>query len=309
MRIGLALPQAGALADPTITRDVAIAAERSGYASLWAFDRLLSPLDPRTPYPGTPDGSLPPEQSAMLDPLGVLTLAAAVTSRVRIGPSVLVGPWYPAALLARFLTTLDRISAGRLTVGLGLGWSADEYAAVGQPQHGLAGRSEELLDVLDAWWSPDPIAYRGEHVDLRAARVGVKPVQTPGPPILLAAFTAAGLDRVARRADGWTPAGLPVAAIGPMWSTVRDLAAEHGRDPDRLSLVARANVKLVDRPLGPDRPSYWGTVEQVAEDLVATAAAGAHEVIIDAQGDARTGAELLDIVGALVAGADIRLAA
>src|SRR5438270_447593 len=130
MRIGIAIPQIGALADPDAARSVAIAAERAGYASLWALDRLLAPTHPRTTYPASPDGRLPPEQSAVLDPLGILTLAAAVTTTIRIGTNVLVGPWYASALLARSLTTLDRISAGRLTVGLGLGWSADEYAAV-----------------------------------------------------------------------------------------------------------------------------------------------------------------------------------
>jgi probable F420-dependent oxidoreductase len=309
MRIGLAIPQVGLLADPAASREVAVEAEQSGYSSLWAMDRLLAPIDPMTRYPATPDGVLPPEQSAVLDPLGVLTLAAAVTRTIRIGTSVLVGPWYPAALLARSLTTLDRISEGRLTVGLGLGWSADEYAAVGVAQQGLAGRSEELLDVLDAWWSPDPIVYRGDNVDIRPARVGVKPVQQPGPPVLLAAYTPAGLDRVARRAAGWTPAGLPVAALAPMWSTVRDGAAAHGRDAEDLSLVVRANVKLTDRPLGADRPSYCGTVEQVAGDLVATRDAGADEIVIDAQGDARSGPELLAIVGAIVEAADLTAAA
>src|SRR4051794_40549133 len=101
MRIGLAIPQIGALADPTITRQVAVAAEQAGYSSLWALDRLLAPLNPSTPYPASPDGVLPDEQSRVLDPLGVLTLAAAVTTTIRIGTSVLVGPWYPPTILAR----------------------------------------------------------------------------------------------------------------------------------------------------------------------------------------------------------------
>src|SRR5690348_5693220 len=122
MRYGIGLPQVGHLADPDAVRAVAIAAEAAGLSSLWAMDRLLAPLDPRTPYPATPDGVLPIEQHTVLDPLGLLTLAASVTTRVRLGTSVLVAPWYAPALLARSLTTLDLISRGRLTVGLGLGW-------------------------------------------------------------------------------------------------------------------------------------------------------------------------------------------
>src|SRR5207253_2342141 len=83
-----------------------------------------------------------------------------------------------------------------------------------------------------------------------------RPADAGGPPLRPPAYTPAGLDRVARRADGWTPAGLPVGAIAPMWSSVRDLAAGHGRDPDALSLVVRANVKVSGAAFGADRPSY-----------------------------------------------------
>jgi probable F420-dependent oxidoreductase len=305
MRVGLAVPQVGALADPAAVRAVAMAADRGGYASLWALDRVLAPVAPRTPYPASPDGRLPPEQRAVLDPIGVLTLTAAVTERIRIGTNVLVGPWYPPVLLARSLATLDRISAGRLDVGLGLGWSRDEYEAVGVPQRRLAGRAEELLDVLDVAWRDEVVAYKGERVAIAPSTIGVKPVQRPRPPILLAAYTPAGLERIARRADGWTPAGLPVAAVAPMWGTLCAMTAEHGRDPDALSLVVRANVKLTDQPLGDDRPSYWGSCEQVADDLAATRAAGAHEVVLDLHSNAQTASELLDLAGDLHAALEL----
>jgi probable F420-dependent oxidoreductase len=299
MRIGLALPQAGALADPAAARAVAVAAERAGYDSLWAMDRLLAPLTPRTPYPASPDGVLPNEQDTVLDPIGVLTLAAAVTDRIRIGTNVLVGPWYPPVVLARSLATLDQISRGRLTVGLGLGWSQDEYEAVGVPQRDLASRSEELLDVLDAAWGEQTVEYRGERVRIAPSTIGLKPLQRPRPPILLAAYTPAGLDRIARRADGWTPAGLPVEAIAPMWSALCDMAVGRGREADELAV--RANVKLTDRPLDSNRPSYCGSCEQVADDLAATRAAGADEVILDLHSDARTATELLDLASELAA--------
>jgi probable F420-dependent oxidoreductase len=300
MRYGLAIPQVGSLADPSIIRTVAVEADRAGFASLWALDRLLAPVEPRTPYPAAPDGVLPREQHTVLDPLGVLTLAAAVTSDIRVGTNVLVAPWYPAALLARALTTLDHLSGGRLTVGLGLGWSADEYEAVGVPQRDLAARAEETLDVLDAVWTNDVVEHRGARFQIAPSTILPKPVQRPRPPLLLAAYTPAGLDRIARRADGWTPAGLPVGAIAPMWAMLRDAAAGHGRDPDALDLVVRANIKVVDVPLGADRPSYWGTVEQVVDDLDATRRAGGHEVILDLQACTTTAAELLDLASALV---------
>ncbi|MDQ1534012.1 MAG: hypothetical protein QOF28_1773, partial [Actinomycetota bacterium] len=234
------------------------------------------------------------EQHTVLDPLGVLTLAASVTERIGIGTNVLVAPWYPPVILARALTTLDIISSGRLTVGLGLGWSADEYAAVGVPQRRLAEQMEEVLEVLATIWTTDIVEYRSERFHIAPSQIFPKPRQRPRPRLLLAAYTPAGLARIARSADGWTPAGLPVDALAPMWAALRDLTAAEGRDPDTLDLVVRANVKITETALGSDRPSYWGSVAQILDDLAATRAAGAHEVILDLGGCASTAAELLD---------------
>jgi probable F420-dependent oxidoreductase len=299
MRYGLAVPQVGDLADPDAVRSVAIAAEDAGYSSLWALDRVLAPLEPRTPYPATPDGVLPIEQHTVLDPLGVLTLAASITSRIRLGTSVLVAPWYAPVLLARSLTTLDLISAGRLTVGLGLGWSAEEYDAVGVSQRGMAPHLEEVLDVLHAVWAGETVAHDGRRYRIVPSTILPNPRQAGGPPVLLAAYTPAGLERIGRRADGWTPAGLPISAVAPMFAVARDAAAACGRDPDALQLVVRANIKVTERPLGDDRPSYWGTLEQIQDDLEATRATGAAEVILDAQGSVRSATEYLETVHAL----------
>ena len=298
MKIGIHVPQLGRLADPAAVRAAAVAAERVGYSSLWVLDRVLSPVEPRSPYPGKEDGRLPAEQGVVLDPIGTLILAAAVTERIRVGTSVLVAPWYPPVLLARSLTTLDLISGGRLDVGLGIGWSLDEYEAVGVPQRELAARLEETLDVLDAVWGDDPVEHRGERIRITPSVILPKPAQRPRPPILLAAYTPAGLERVARRADGWNPAGLPVELLAPMWATVRDQAAALGRDPESLKLVVRANLTLTDRPLGADRPSYHGSVEQIVDDLEATRRVGAQEVILGPSGDHRLD-ELLDIYARL----------
>jgi probable F420-dependent oxidoreductase len=253
MRLGVSLAQDGRSADPASVRSAAVAAEQVGYSSLWVLD-------------------VSPACAPALDPLTVLTYAAAVTSRVRLGTSVLVAPWYRPALLARSLSSLDVLSDGRLTVGLGLGWSLDEYGAAGVPEEELGRRLDDALDVLTTAWASDDL--------------GPRPAQRPGPPVLLAGYTPEALDRVARRADGWNPAGVPVAELGPLWTTVRALAAGHGRDPDDLTLVVRANVRVTDRPIeGADRPSYHGSFEQVADDLAATRGAGADEVILGLDGD------------------------
>jgi len=278
MQIGINVAQFGTSAIPQAVCASAEAAEALGYHSLWVFDRLLAPLEPAAGYLG--DEPLPEEQATSLDPLATLTYAAAVTERVRLGTSVLAGPWYPPLLLARSLASLDVLSGGRLTVGLGLGWSPDERRAAGVEPRLLGARQEELLDVLAAAWGPDPVSHRGSRSTISPSVIGLKPLQRPRPPILLASRSQAGFDRIARRADGWNPTGVPVEALAPTFAAIRDLAAGHGRDPDALTLIVRADVHLTDRPIDGDRPGYHGHLEQIADDLAATARAGAHEVIL-----------------------------
>jgi probable F420-dependent oxidoreductase len=286
------------LADASAVRRAAVAAEQVGFRSVWVLDRLLGPVEPRSPYPGTADGALPDGMATVLDPLGVLAYAAAVTERIRLGTSVLVAPWYAPVPLARLLTTVDQLSHGRLVVGLGVGWSLDEYEAAGVPMAECDERLDEALDVLDAVWGDELTEYHGRNVRIVRSDVLPKPVQRPRPSLLLAAYTPAGLDRVAARADGWNPAGLPVGMLAPMWARVRDAAAAHGRDPDALKLVVRANIVLADLPIDGERQSYHGNLEQVAEDLVATAEAGADEVILGLYGDPKLD-EALDVFAQL----------
>src|SRR5262249_23701335 len=124
MRFGFALPQVGSEAGPEALVMVAKRAEGLGFDSLWVLDRILWPLNPRAPYP-IGDGSLPVKYKSVLDPLETLTFAAAHTRCIALGTGVLNLPWYNPILLARRLTTLDILSAGRLRVGFGIGWSPD----------------------------------------------------------------------------------------------------------------------------------------------------------------------------------------
>jgi alkanesulfonate monooxygenase SsuD/methylene tetrahydromethanopterin reductase-like flavin-dependent oxidoreductase (luciferase family) len=124
-----------------------------------------------------------------------------------------------------------------LVVGLGLGWSVDEFEAVRVPMSGRGQRFEEILDVLTAIWGDDTIEIATARERIAPSLMGAKPVQHPRPPILLGATSAAGLDRIARRADGWLPFGVALDDIRSRWSTVLGAAERHGRDPSRRQLV------------------------------------------------------------------------
>ena len=130
----------------------------------------------------------------------------------------------------------------------------------------------------------------------------VRPAQHPRPPILLAAYTAARLDRIARRADGRLPANLPFDAIAAGWTTIRDGAAAAGRDPHALELIVRAAPTFSDAALGPTRAPFTGSWRQIADDIAHTRDLGAHELIIDLQAQATRPDELVDTALELAAG-------
>lgn len=281
MRLGFALPQIGPWAGPDMVTRVARRAEELGLDSLWVLDRLLYPVAPKAPYP-VGDGSLPEVYKTSLDPLDTLTFVAGQTSRIALGTSILNLPWYNPVLLARRLTTLDVLSKGRLRVGFGMGWSPDEYEAAGSSWSNRGKIAEEALQVLKAIWTTDPVEFKGDFFSVPRSIIGLKPVQKPHPPIYMAAYTEAAQSRVARYADGWNPVGVPTAYIPSMFEGIRAMAKDAGRDPDKLELLVRANVEVFDGPLGDDRATFSGTVEQIGADIAETQAIGATQLIWDA---------------------------
>ncbi|HEV7650431.1 MAG TPA: LLM class flavin-dependent oxidoreductase [Actinophytocola sp.] len=167
-------------------------------------------------------------------------------SRVTLGTNVLNAPWYPPAILARSLTTIDVLSAGRLLLGFGVGWSPEEYQAAGVPMTERGARLGECLDVLEALWTANPAEYQGKHWSVPATHTDLKPAQKSGPPIYLAGYAPAAQRRIARRADGWLPVYRPGTSpfdpektITAPLARLRHLAEEEGRDPKNLGTVLR----------------------------------------------------------------------
>jgi probable F420-dependent oxidoreductase len=296
----LALSQYGSFANRDAVIEVARAAEALGFHSLWTGDRILDPVRPQDRYPGSADGRMPPEYTTFLDPLSVLTVAAGVTSRVRLGTSTLNAPWYSPVLLARTLTSIDVLSGGRLDVGFGMGWSSDEYAAAGVPWGGRGARLEEVLDVLERIWADDPVVYEGSLYAVPESRIQPKPLQRPRPPIYLGGYSAGALDRVGRRADGWMAPGVPMAFLVPMWETVRQAAEKAGRDPGELKMIVRMNPRIVEEPGNPEELPRAGTVDQLAGYVHAVTEAGAAEVFVDLQQTTSEAGTMLDLAERLL---------
>ena len=280
MRLGLGLPVSGTWATPETLRHVATRADELGFDSLWAFQRLLHPVD----------GDWGAAYHSVQDPLTSLAYAAAVTSRIRLGVAVVMAPYYAPIVLAKALTTIDILSGGRLDVGIGLGWSAEEFAAVGVPMGRRGARAEDFVACLKAVWGPDPVEHHGEFYAVPRSRVDPKPVQTPHPPLLMGGGAEPALRRIGRIADGWISSSrTDLTSIATSIEVVRAAAADAGRDPAALRFVVRGVVRLTAAQTeGDERIPLQGDADQIRADLAALAAQGVTEVFLDLNWDEGT---------------------
>ena len=278
MDLGFAVPLAGSWATPANQVLLAQRAEALGYASLWTFQRLLYPAD--VSQADAPRRWAPVYRS-VADPLITLAFLAARTERVRLGVAVLNMPWFSPLLLAKQTASLDAVSGGRLDLGLGLGWAAEEYAATGAPADKRGARAEEFVACLRACWTDPVVDFHGRFHDVGPAHVDPKPVQRPHPPLLLGGGVEAALRRAGRTADGWiSSSGQDLRDIGAAAAVVRGAASDAGRDPAAVRVVCRGVVKIRDAGREGRRP-LTGSYDEVRADLVELAGHGVTELFVD----------------------------
>ncbi len=165
MRIGLFALGIGAAAHPDVVREVAQAAERAGVATLWAAEHVVLFDRYESSYPYAPDGAFPLGADAdWLDPFVALTFAAAVTSRVRLATGICLVPEHNPLILAKTVASLDRLAGGRFALGVGIGWSAEEFRALGIPFERRAQRTREYIGVMRKLWGDGVASHDGEFV-------------------------------------------------------------------------------------------------------------------------------------------------
>ena len=284
MRLGLRLPQRLGVDLQHDVVEAARTAEAAGYASLWTYERLLFPQTPAESYAELPNVPWPAHSRQAADPLAVLTAAAVATEQVRLGIAVLVAALHTPVQLAKALATIDQISGGRMIAGMGTGWSTDEFQATGATRADRGRFLDETLDVFDAVWGPDPVTFRSPRVVIDNASVLPKPATKI--PVMLGGGSSKAVQRIAKRADGWlpvptTPGPAGAAELRASWDRIRDMASEYGRDTSRMEMVVVGNVTFTDRPAGPDRSAFVGTLDQIMDDVQMAAEAGADELIVD----------------------------
>ncbi len=291
MKLGLRLTQGLGTDLRHDVVEAARTAEAAGYASLWTYERLLFPESPVDPYsPTTVEWPESSRQAA--DPLAVLTAAAVVTERVRLGTAVLIAALHTPVQLAKALATVDQISGGRVVAGLGTGWSSDELRATGATRADRGRFLDETLDVFNAAWGPDPVTVRGPRTVIDRASVLPKPVSRI--PVLLGGggnnlgrrTSSRALQRIAEHADGWLPVLTNTGPAGAAelrtgWACIREMASVAGRDASSMQMVVVGNVTFTGRPANSERSAFVGTLDQIMDDIRTAEEAGADELIVD----------------------------
>jgi probable F420-dependent oxidoreductase len=281
MKLGFGLPIGGAAATADNVVALARHAEALGYHSLWVFQRLLCPVSPLNTYYGAPNDAWPEPFRSTFDPIVTLAFLAAQTTRVRLGTSVLVAPFYSPIVLAKQLATLDIMSGGRLTVGLGIGWSRDEYDAAGAPFERRGERADEFVQCLDAIWTQAEVTFKGAFYFVPSSRVDPKPVQKPRPPLLIGGYSEPSFRRAGRLGDGYTGGNMAPDKLAHIVRRVRDHAERAGRDPARIIVASRGSFRVTSTPQGKDRAVFCGSLADIRDDVRRYEDAGATEVFLD----------------------------
>ncbi|MEE8362436.1 MAG: TIGR03619 family F420-dependent LLM class oxidoreductase [Dehalococcoidia bacterium] len=279
---GFAIPQVfpDGPVDVEVVRRIAQKADALGYQDLWAQEQIIG-------------------QSRCLEPLALLSYAAGITERLRLGVSILVLPHRNPVQLAKTLATLDVLSGGRLTVGVGLGAVAYD-AAFGLPEGRRVRRFVEVLAVMDALWTQDAADYDGEFYRLEGTPMLPKPLQQPRPPVWFGARSEAALRRAVRLGDGWMGAGSSSTAdFREQIGLVRRLLDEEGRDPATFGISKRVYVAIDDDRARAERRlerwfahnyrsaemaarvSIWGPADECCERIDEIIHAGAQHLLLN----------------------------
>src|SRR5215472_9296341 len=283
MDIGFGAPVSGAWATPQNLAAFAAAAEDAGYQSLWSFQRLLVPAG----------SAMGPVYQSVLDPMAVLSFAAAITTRIRLGVAIVNLPFVSPGYLAKQAASLDVLSGGRHDLGLGIGWMPEEFSLTGADMGRRGARAAEYVRTLRTLWAgtvPAPVS--GAFYEVPAGAQLPRPVQPGGPPVLLGGMARPALQRVGRIADGWiTSSRTDLTRISTLMSVVRESAEAAQRDPNALRFICRGVVRAGEPVTGRDgqRLLLSGEYDQIRADAQWLGEQGVTEVFYDLNWDPQIG--------------------
>lgn len=237
MKFGIAFANIGPLARPEAAAAFAQAAERAGIESLWTVEHVVVPSGYQSVYPYDPSGKMPgPEESPIPDPLIWLTWIAATTSKIKLATGILILPQRNPVVLAKEVATLDRMSGGRVLLGVGIGWLKEEFEAIGVPFAGRGRRTDEYVAAMRALWTEEKATHEGEFARFRDCILRPRPAQG-SVPIHVGGHSDAAARRAGRLGDGFFPGKGSHAELARLFTLARDTAREAGRDPGAIEMT------------------------------------------------------------------------
>jgi probable F420-dependent oxidoreductase len=258
MQIGFNAPTSGPLIDPDSLTAIIVEGEALCFDYVTISDHIMVPRNLESKYPYTDTGEFPAgTQAAWLEQLATTAYIAALTKRLRFVLSVMVVPHRPAVLTAKLLSTIDFLSKGRLTLGIGVGWCREEFEAIGAAPFDDRGYvTDEWMDVCKELWTSDLPQFSGKYVKFDDVVFTPKPVQKPIP-IWVGGESAPALRRTARYAQGWYPVGtnpqFPMNTLSRFkagMARFRGFAEKAGRDPSEVSIALRVLAGPGVKPRG-----------------------------------------------------------
>jgi probable F420-dependent oxidoreductase len=247
MNFGLFFANAGPFAQTETFEALVRKSDDVGIESLWAIEHVVIPVGYESEYPYAKSGRIPGrEDNPMSDPLIALGYAAAISSRLRLATGILILPQRHPLYVAKEIATIDLLSNGRAILGVGIGWLEEEFDALGIPFHERAARTDESIRAIRSLWKPGADGFEGEFYRWKPVHSSPRPVQEPGPPIVIGGHVEAAARRAARFGDGFFPAKGGLNRLPLLFDVIRKECAEIGRDPSEIELSASAAATDLD---------------------------------------------------------------
>ncbi len=257
MKVGLAFASSiGIEADQTL--EICKRAEAAGFESVWGGEHVILPDAIASAYPYTADGKIPAEPDTPIpDPLIWLAFAAAAAPTLRLGTCILIVPQRNPLILAKELATLDRLSGGRVELGLGVGWMREEFDSLGVPWERRGARNDEYIAAMRALWAGPHAEFHGEFVDFPPATCSPRPVQK-SIPVLVGGDSDAAINRAVRIADGYFPGEGDADRLGKLITRLRTAAERADRDPASIEINAMFGIQMAEPVAGVEQMAALG---------------------------------------------------
>jgi probable F420-dependent oxidoreductase len=270
MKLGVFLPISGRAASRETLTDAAQQAEELGFDSVWTADRIIIPWEIKTRYPyASEERFIVPPDRPFFEPLTCLAFLAGCTTRVSLGVSVLVLPYRHPLYWAKIATTIDHLSKGRFILGIGVGWMAEEFEALGAPFKDRGAISDEQLKILDSIWNEEKASFAGRYYRFTEIAFEPKPFQQPRIPIWVGGEGIHAQRRAGLYGDAWFPYFVRItpSELAARFENVRRIAVKAGRDPSTIRFACCLPIELSPKPLTQEPDRLRGDPEQIVEAL------------------------------------------